>query len=296
MMVALFCSGCVAHRSAHSSTLAQAQISEPLASRFGTMAISEQAEPASFGFQKAKGRLGSATQAIRDSAALGLSGPGAGLIVTGTVLEDDFGCANAGGDPIFLAALAGVAGGATAIGAAVAGPFVGLQGLVRSLKSVSPAELLQRETALTNALNQMAAQRTFRDALFQAGAERIQGGFLSNGSGGPPEPSGRTADAILEARFDDLRLQRAGSGEASYFLSIHTHVRLVRTSDRTICFEQDAKYRSGTSLFLDWTLQGALQGVAETGYKILARYYVSKLLTDPGHLPDSTLVAEKALK
>jgi hypothetical protein len=156
---------------------------------------------------------------------------------------------------------------------------VGLQGLIRSLKSVSPAELREREAALTNALNQMAAQQSFRDALLRVGAERIFGGFLSKERTSPSQRGAMAAaDAILEVRVEDLRLERAGSSEASYLLHIKTHARLLRVADGTICFEQHAEYRSGTSLFLDWTLQGAIQGVAETGYKALARYYVDQLL------------------
>ena len=71
------------------------------------------------------------------------------------------------------------------------------------------------------------------------------------------------ADVTLETHVDDLRLERAGSSEGSYFLRIKTHARLVRVADGAICFEQSAEYRSGTALFLDWTLQGAIQGVAD---------------------------------
>jgi hypothetical protein len=152
--------------------------------------------------------------------------------------------------------------------------------LIRSLKRVSPAELLEREATLTNALSQMAAQQPFHDALLQTGNERIDGGFVS------PElkrrsQSGSMAgpDVILEVRVEDLRLERGGSSEASYLLHIKTCARLVRVSDGSVCFEQHAEYRSGKALFLDWTLQGALEGVAETGYKALARYYVARLLS-----------------
>ena len=277
--LALMSSGCASQKRASSGASRTSVVAEPQVSRFGTIAFAEETGPASFGFQKAKGKLGTVKEAVWDSAALGLSGPGAGVIVTGCVLTDEFGCGNSGADPFFVAAVAGVAGGATAIGAALAGPYVGLEGLIRSLKSVSPAELLEREAALTNALNQMAAQHSFRDVLQQVGAERICGGFLPKGHMGPSQRvATAAADAILEVRVEDLRLERAGSSEASYFLHIKTHARLLRVTDSTICYDQHAEYRSGTALFLDWTLQGAIQGVAETGYKALASYYVDQLL------------------
>jgi len=251
--------------------------SEPQVSRFGTVALAEEAAPASFSFQKAKGKLGSVREAILDSAELGLSGPGAGVIATGCVLSE-MGRADSECAVVIYAAAAGVVGGVTAIGAALVGPVVGAEGLIRSLKTVSPAELAEREAALTNAMSEMATQQPFRAAVLKTGVERIRGGFLS-----PVSEKHATAagDVTLETRVDDLRLERAGSSEGSYFLRIKTHARLVRVADGAICFEQSAEYRSGTALFLDWTLQGAIQGVAETGYRALARYYINQLLINP---------------
>jgi hypothetical protein len=201
------------------------------------------------------------------------------MIATGCVLSERMGRADTECAVVFYAAAAGVAGGATAVGAALVGPVVGAEGLIRSLKKVSPAELAERETALTDTLNQMAAQQPFHGALLQTGALRIRGGFVSSEPKNPSENASTVPpDAILEARVDDLRLERAGSGEGSYFLRMKTHARLVRVADGGICFERHAEYRSGTALFLDWTLQGALQGVAETGYQALARYYIDQLL------------------
>jgi hypothetical protein len=45
-------------------------------SLFGRVAIAQEASPASFGFQKAKGKLGSAKEAFLDSTEMGLSAPG----------------------------------------------------------------------------------------------------------------------------------------------------------------------------------------------------------------------------
>jgi hypothetical protein len=271
-------SGCASQTGVSSNSPMVSGFAEPQGSRFGTIAMAEASSPATFSFQKAKGKLGSAKEAILDSANLGLSGLGAGVYVTGAVLSD---MENpTGGDPLGYAALAGAAGGVTAVGALLVGPAVGAEGLYRSTKSVSPMELAQREAALTNALSEMARQQPFREALLQTAAERFRGGFLSTEPGNAqPETKANAADAILEACVDELRLERAGSSEGSYFLHIKTHARLTRVVDGAICFEQSAEYRSGTDLFLDWTLQGAVQAVAETGYKALARYYVNQLLS-----------------
>jgi hypothetical protein len=239
--------------------------------------------PASFTFQKAKGKLGSAKQAIVDSAEMGLSGPGAGVIAGGAVVSA-FPSAGTEGDVYAGAAIAGAAGGVVALGAVLYGPVVGARGLIRSLEKVSPEELAQREADLTNALRQMALQERLRGALLQAAVERIRGGFLSSDPKAPSEATAsKAAEAIFEARVDDLRLERAGAGEDSYYLRIKTHARVVRVADGAVCYEERAEYRSGTALFLEWTIDGAVQGVGETGYKALARYYIHQLLVSSAY-------------
>ena len=94
---------------------------------------------------------------------------------------------------------------------------------------------------------------------------------------GPPLLS-RDADSILHARVEELHLDRTGSGDASYALHIKVRVRLVRARDDAVLYDQSAEFRSGTCLFLDWTLPGAFQGVAETGYRQLADRIVDRLL------------------
>jgi hypothetical protein len=270
----LISNGCTSQRGviSKSSSSSPSGFADPRASRFGSVALADESCPASFSFQKAKGKLGSAREAIFDSAQAGLSAPGAGVITTTTLLSE-IGCQNEG-DPRFYVALAGALGGLTTVCAALAGPVVGAEGLIRSLRSVSPAELAEREIVLTKALSQMAAQQTFRVALIRSGAEKIRGGFLL------PEPRNlsQTPEAILEIRVDDLRLERAGSSEGSYFLRIKTCARVLRAADGAVCFEENAEYRSGRALFLEWTLQGAVQSVAETGYQELAQHYVAQLL------------------
>jgi hypothetical protein len=274
----LLLGGCATQQGENSESRSPGLVESPV-SPFGSIAFAQESSPASFSYQKAKGKLGTATGAIVDSATVGLSAPGAGVMAAGVVLsEAGCSCSDGRGDPRFYAAVAGVAGGVTLVGVALAGPVVGAEGLVRSLKKVSPRELAEREAALTNALCQMAAQQPFRDALMQTWAEKIPGALLLPESKNSLESTVTSAEAMLEASVDELHLERAGSSEGSYFLHIKTHARLVRVSDGAVCFEQNAQYRSGKALFLDWTMEGAIQGVAETGYQELARYYVSRLL------------------
>jgi len=85
-------------------------------------------------------------------------------------------------------------------------------------------------------------------------------------------------DAVLEARIEELRLERVGSTEGSYCLWITAHARLVRKLDGDLIYEQSVKFRSGRALFLDWTDAGALESVAQTGYRALADYFTSLIL------------------
>ena len=273
-------SGC-ATRQAGLKMPGGSEFGEAQACRFGRIALGQPSTPASFSFQPAKGKLGSVKEALVDSAELGLSAPGAGIIASEMVITSGGWCDQPGGaDPYFYAAVAGAVTGVTAIGAALAGPVVGAKGLIRSMQSVTPAELAEREAALATSLEQMAAQQPFHDALIRAGAERIRDGFISaDPENRWEENAAGAADAVLEAQVDELRLERAGSTEGSYFLRIKTHARLLRAKDGVVCFAAQAEYRSGTALFLDWTLRGGVEGVAETGYRALARYYVETLLS-----------------
>ncbi|MGH7968847.1 MAG: hypothetical protein ACREIC_08995, partial [Limisphaerales bacterium] len=278
---AFLVSGCSTQPHTPSISSNFADIAAARVSRLGTISLADDYRSATFSLQKAKGKLSSARQAIADSAELGLSGPGAGVLVAGALtgaLSSDWSPGEAQGDPVFYAAFAGAAGGVAAVGAMLVGPAVGAEGLIRSLRSVSPAELAQREAALTNALSQIARQQAFRGALLETGAERIPGRLTSFDRKKGSQRS--NADVILEARVDDLRLERAGLGEGSYRQRIRTHARVLRATDGEICFERSAEYRSDTALFLDWTLEGAVEAVAETGYRALARYYVGLLTGD----------------
>jgi hypothetical protein len=238
--------------------------------------LADHQNQALYSFQKGKGKLGSARDAFLDSAKMGLSAPGAGVIATGEFLS--VGSAGCTGDPEFYGMLAGAVGSVTLVGAALAGPVVGTTELIRSFKKVSPQELEQCEAALTNAMSHMAQQSSFLSALYNAGTEKNERAFQAS----PPHPSSpdTTPSTVLETSVDELRLERAGTSEGSFFLRIKTHVRLVGNSDPAVVYYQGtAEYRSGESLFLDWTLNGALESVAETGYQALARYYINQLTT-----------------
>ena len=127
-------------------------------------------------------------------------------------------------------------------------------------------------------MSEIAAQAQFQRFLLKAAAEKSPGRLVAIAADDQPEKLADDVDAVLEARVEELRLERSGSDEASYFLRIKVRTRLVRMADGTLLFEQPVEYRSGRSLFLDWTLRGAVEGVAETGYWALAQYLVDRIL------------------
>jgi len=274
--------GCVAARRPSLTAGAQSVAPARQASSLDTVALMKENVPASFSFQTGKGNLGSFKDAIRDSAEIGLSAPGVGIWIGGEVLSlESSGCG--ANDPRIPLVIAGAAGGATALGAALIGPAVGAKGLIQAMRRVSPEELAQRQDVLAGELKAMAEQLPFREALMEAGSEAFPGGFSTIQSQDNPAETKPSPAAILEARVDSVQLEKAGSSEGSFVLHIKTHARLVRVSDGLVCFEKQAEYRSGKDLFLDWTYYGSIQAVAETGYKSLARYYISQALLPVSH-------------
>lgn len=278
--IMVWSNGCDTARGPSSAATARSGVPARQSSSFETVGLLEENVPANFSFQTGKGKLGSVKDAIRDSAEMGLSAPGVGIWIGGEVLLHEPYVAN---DPRVPLVIAGAAGGVTAVGAALIGPVVGAKGLIQAMRSVSPEELSQRQEVLAGELRAMSEQLPFREALTQAGLEAFPRGFSTLQSSDNPVETKPSPAAILEARVDSVQLEKAGSSEGSFILHIKTHARLVRVSDGFVCFEKQAEYRSGKDLFLDWTYHGAIQAVAETGYKSLATYYINQALLPAPH-------------
>jgi len=94
-----------------------------------------------------------------------------------------------------------------------------------------------------------------------------------------PDPNRGHVDTVLLARVEELRLEKVGAGDTSFALRIKVRTRLVRMSDGAVLYDQPAEYRSGTCLFLDWTLHNAFQSVADTGYRALAEQIAAQILS-----------------
>jgi hypothetical protein len=226
-------------------------LSEDVRLRLGTVALSPDSRPAQFSFDKAKGQTGYASD---------WAGAAAGALLATSTSE-----------PILDLPL-GVA-------TALAAPVVAVEGAFAGRKRLAPEKLTECETNLVKAMSKMAVQEHFHNCLIRAAGERARGRLLAleeprhAGSGGP------APESVLQARIEDLRLERIGSGDTSYRLRIKCRIRLVRTADEAVLCDQPVEYCSGTCLFADWTLDDAFRRVAETGYRLLAEQCVSRLLT-----------------
>lgn len=264
--VFLLLNGCVSKQPAL-STVPGSQRPE-LSVQFKTAVLLPETAPASYSFQNAKGKRGSAKEGFSDAMELAVSAPAAGVIVPGMVLPL-IPVGQDGSEGVWI--VAGAVGAVAVVGESIVAPAIAAKGLVRSWKSVSPQELAEREANLEVALKQAAVQQQFQQFLLAKAEEKATGRLL------PTETKAAIVDAVLEARIEDLRLERKSADEGTYFLRIKARVRLVRKADDVLLYEQPVEYRSGQALFLDWTMYGSVQGVAETGYRALAEYYASQI-------------------
>jgi len=270
-------SGCATQQPAISSGPGALGRIKGLSTQFHVAALAGDATPATYSFQQAKGRLGSAREGFSDAAEIAVTGPALCVIVPGEILGEVIRSAPDECTLVFGTAFAGAAGAVAVAGVAVAVPAVAADGLIRSWKRVSPQELAEREAVLQKALKAMAAQDRFQHFLLANAEEKCPGRLVAMDLRGKAEPAPATMDAVFEARIEELLLERVGSDEGSYFLRIKARARLVRRDGGGLLYEQLVEYRSGRALFLDWTYPGGVQGVAETGYRALAEYYVSQI-------------------
>ncbi len=226
-------------------------LGEDVRLRLGTVALAPDPKPAKFSFDKAKGQIGYAGE---------WAGTAAGNMLSTTTSE-----------PI-LDLVVGV-------GTLLATPVAAVKGASDARKHLSPDKLSECETNLGNAMSEMAVQQRFHDWLFKAANEKCPGRLVPLEQRPNASPSLASADAVLEARVEELRLERTGSSDTSFRLRITTRTRLVRAADRAVLCDQPDEYQSGKCLFADWTLHNAFQSVAETGYRQLAEQCVNRLLT-----------------
>ena len=220
-------------------------------SSLSTIALAREFRPAQFGFDKADGKIEYAWD--RASAAAG------DMLAKHT------------GEPL-IDAIGGV-------GTFVLAPVAAVDGAIGARERLSPDKLSESEEKLVKAMKEMASQQRFQDWLLKAAGERCGNRLVPVEQMQPVNAGSNPADAVLDARVEELRLERTGSSDTSYALRIKIQTRLMRVADGSVLCAQPVEYRSGKCLFLDWTLKDAFQSVADTGYQELANHIVGQLLT-----------------
>ena len=239
----LLVGGCSTQKPAGVVGVGMSPLADNLHFHAGTVALAPDLTPAKVSFDKADGQIGDAAD---------WAGTAAGNMLGTTTSE-----------PLLDLPVG--------VGTFVLAPAMAVKGAVNARKHVSPDKLAECESKLAAAMREMAPQERFHNLLLKVASEQCHGRLA-------PLEGARNRDTLLQARIEELRLERAGAGDTSFRLRIKMRTRLVRAADGAVLGERCAEYQSGTCLFLDWTLQNAFQNVAETGYRELAEDCVNRLL------------------
>jgi hypothetical protein len=217
----------------------------------GALAVAFPLQPASFSFQPGTGQLETAGDGAARSARAVLDTP--------NLLHPQ------------LEAVAGVVG-------FVVAPFAAGYGAVSAPHQKAPPDkLLEAEANLTRTLSAMAAQEKLQHELLRSMGEQSNRRVLPLAPGSSALACD-AASAVIEARLEELRLERTGSKDSSYALRLKARARLVRQADGIVLSERRYEYMSGKAMFIDWTRQGSLEGVAQTGYRRVADEMAGELL------------------
>lgn len=239
----LLVTGCSTQKAAGVVGVGAPALADDLPIHAGTVALAPEPKAASFSFDKADGQIGDAAD---------WAGTAAGnMLATST------------SDPLLDLPVG--------VGTFVLAPAMAAKGALSARKHVSPDKLAECESNLVTAMREMAAQERFHSLLLKVAGEQCRGRLA-------PLKETQDTDTLLQARIEELRLERAGAGDTSFRLRIRMRTHLVRAADGAVLSERRAEYQSGTCLFLDWTLPNAFQNVAETGYRELAEQCVARLL------------------
>lgn len=223
---------------------------EPVRYQLETVQLAPDSVPAQFSFQKARGQLDYPGER---------AGTAAGRMLGVSTTE-----------PLVDTVLS--------VATFTLSPIMAAKGAMDARKVMPGAKLSECEADLNKSMAEMAKQKWFHQCLVRAADEKCPGRMISfSGTNVARQAVG--TEAILQARIENLRLEKTGTGDTSYALQIQARARLVRLTDHVVLEEERAEYRSGTALFLDWTLRDALEGVAQTGYRQLAEELVARMLS-----------------
>jgi hypothetical protein len=255
----LWATCCASDSGGKSAPAATPGLPDELRLNLGTIAISEDNQPAAYGFQTGAGVVETAGER---------SGRYAGATInkaTGTPEGD-----------LMLSPVT-----------FIATPFAALVGAVSPDRKMETAKMTSAQLDLTAALERACRQEAFRAEVIRAAKET--GGRELVGMGQARGDPGRI-DTVFHTRIDQVSLERLGKSEKSFALKIKTRNRLVRASDGKVIYERPIEYCSGADLFVEWTRSAAIESVMKTGMRKIARDIATEMLS----LYDSPVVAGTA--
>src|SRR5262245_41712234 len=126
-------------------------------------------------------------------------------------------------------------------GTLILAPFAAAHAAIKARHRLKGEQLADSEKALEGSMQEMAQQPRFQQKLLAAANAKRPGQLLSIEQ--LKQQPRRHVDAILQARVDELRLERAQDNDSSYTLLIKVRTRLVQ-ADGTVLYDQPATYRS----------------------------------------------------
>ncbi|MBI2948027.1 MAG: hypothetical protein HYY23_10285 [Verrucomicrobia bacterium] len=90
---------------------------------------------------------------------------------------------------------------------------------------------------------------------------------------------------ILELALERVHLRRFAKSDDSFALVVNARARIIQTREAAVLCDLPFEYRSGSGLFLDWTLNhaDAFQRAFETASRRLAAEMVRVLFLESGH-------------
>jgi hypothetical protein len=150
-------------------------------------------------------------------------------------------------------------------------PFAAAYGAVAaSRQRVPPDKLSEAELTLLSTLRTNAGPEALREKVAAAARQKTSRLLLCAPSvAGAPRREVPTS-AELEVAVEQLNLKNSKPGKNDYVLCIRARARLLSAPNGAVLLDRHYNYTSGPAMYIDWTRQSGLTGVAQTGYQSLA--------------------------
>jgi hypothetical protein len=150
-------------------------------------------------------------------------------------------------------------------------PFAAAYGAMSARRQqLTPEEMSEAQLQLADAMRSNAVPELLVQKVGEIARQKTRRLLTCSGSSSNAPPTAVPVSAVLEIAVKNLQLKAAKPGASQYRLSLEASARFVRSSDGKVLLERSYHYESGPGLFFDWTRNGGLEGVVETGYRVLA--------------------------